>query len=138
MMMTPQMPASETVEVQLIDGNFGDHDISVGGTFYGYRKHGETFLMNRRHAEILPRSFRILEAVVVDSVPQMDVFAVLPPAPSFDFTSLPDVTQEQADKLAEMGVRTLGGLSMADDEMLKDVFGARHLKRIRAEAEKLS
>lgn len=134
MIASPQMATSETVEVELVDGNFGDHSITgvATKTFYGYRKHGETFLMNRGDAEMQPRSFRILEAMVIDDTPQMDVFSEPLPAPSFDFTTLPDVTQEQANKLAEMGIRTLGGFSMADQEMLKDIFGARQLKRVLA------
>jgi len=50
---------SELVKVELADGNHGGHPISVQGTSYGYRKHGDVFYVQEHHARIDTR-LRIL------------------------------------------------------------------------------
>lgn len=53
------LSASDLVEVELIDGNVGDHLISFQGHSYGYKMHGDHFKMVRAHAE-LDRRVRIV------------------------------------------------------------------------------
>lgn len=52
--------SSDLVTVELVDGNLGDHPISFGGTFYGYKSSGDRFKMLRDHA-VSYRAVRILE-----------------------------------------------------------------------------
>lgn len=63
--------SSDMVMVELSDGNLGDHPIAFGGTFYGYRSHGDRFQMLRQHA-VSYRGVRILsetELFPPDDVP---------------------------------------------------------------------
>lgn len=54
-----QMSAGDLVEVELIDGNIGEHLVAFSQVSYGYRKHGERFKMQESHAK-LDRRVRIV------------------------------------------------------------------------------
>lgn len=139
--LAPRFSVDETVEVQLIDGNIGDHGITgnATGQFYGNKRSGDTFLMSRRDADMMPRAFRILGTAHVQEEVEEEASPPLAlPVELFDFTELPDVTAEHALKLSGMGVRTLNGLLLADQEELKEIFPARTLKRVLAKAYELA
>lgn len=134
--------ADETVEVRLIDGNTGDHGIKgrATKTFYGYKKHGDQFLMNRRDVEMEPRAYMILNTLADEQVAvatSEPLQLMPPPIPIFDFTTIKGVTATHAEKLAEMGVRSLEGITRLDDESLQEIFTERQLSNLRKQVDKL-
>jgi glycosyltransferase involved in cell wall biosynthesis len=60
--------ADEMVWVQLNDGNVGDHPVSLRGTNYGYKRHGDQFKMLRGHAESMSSYVLILDVSPLEKV----------------------------------------------------------------------
>lgn len=58
----PTAPASQMIWVQLNDGNVGQHPITGMATKqrYGYRKHGEVFLMNGEDVKAMQHKFIVV------------------------------------------------------------------------------
>lgn len=57
------MSADQIVLVELIDGNYGDHNLGRGlvtQTDYGYRKHGDRFRMHIADAQARPHMFQVV------------------------------------------------------------------------------
>lgn len=133
----------DMVSVELIDGNYGDHPISFGGTFYGYRSHGDKFKMLRAHAVNL----RVVR--IIDNSEMLPVFdapvapRTVPAAPPslapvteepkeaktitltpqvFDFTKIWGINEERAEKLRNIGIRTLSGLLSFDADRLGELL----------------
>lgn len=115
------------VLVQLIDGNTSDHPISVQGTSYGYRSHGDQFYVTSEHAAMYPGRFLILKqvdqemgqlqvaepvAVVTDTAP--------PPALEDD---APDPVVEEVFQDPVIPFRQLTGISAVLKEKLYQHFG---------------
>lgn len=144
--------SSDMVEVELVDGNLGDHLIAFQGKSYGYKSHGDKFPMLAGHAR-LDRRVRLVQGnqVVAHSSP-----APLPPPPSplvlqspapddltitvggFDLTTLWGIDENRAITLKSMGVLTPGGLSLMEPDKIAKLFGvpAVTAKRIIGEAQK--
>jgi len=61
-MSTPQTPgnAGDYIMVQLNDGNVGAHPVNGRHAKYGYRKHGEQFLMHKLDVELYPHKVIVL------------------------------------------------------------------------------
>ena len=69
---------ADMVIVELMDGNIGDHLISFAGTSYGYRKHGEQFMMQRAHAT-KDRRVRIVQETIQEVQPFRTTLVPPPP-----------------------------------------------------------
>lgn len=148
MSSAPGGSPDDMVIIILNDGNIGDHSIvgMVSKTFYGYRKHGEEFLMRRSDIAMQPSLFIIQSEVIeVQSVLAETIAAALPkeppppPAvPAFDLTSLWGVNIERAQKLQEMGIRTLDGFLNAPSVILNEIFPVERIReRVLKEAKSL-
>lgn len=70
----------DMVQVELVDGNVGDHLIAFRGTSYGYRSSGDKFPMLREHAQ-LDRRVRIVEGNKVSSAVRREAAPPPPPPP---------------------------------------------------------
>lgn len=103
MMERMTMAADSLITVELIDGNIAKHPISMrdaDGTLhkYGYRQHGEQFLMRRDHFERYRNKFRIVDEQpkqYAQDVTEPDVD--LPPPPA-NVTPLQVFTSSEQDK----------------------------------------
>lgn len=85
-----QQVSSEMVMVELIDGNVGDHLVAFQGQSYGYRAHGQQFMMRRDHAA-LDRRVRVVGQSAAASGPQAQP---LPPPPAPE----PEAAKQSAAK----------------------------------------
>lgn len=119
---------ADMVMVQLNDGNTADHHIAVQGTSYGYRSHGEQYLMLRQHAAIYPDKFVIVHKPLPQVLPVPSftdeevakIEASLPPPTPITFADdgedlddtelgLEDIEElkaQEIETLLEMGVST--------------------------------
>jgi len=142
--------ASDTVSVELIDGNQGDHPISFGGTFYGYHSHGDKFKMLREHAvgfrsvriidnsemlptfdaPVAPRTVPVApptlaeatrQAIMEDEHEEEKTITLTPQV--FDFTKIWGINEEREEKLRNIGIRTLDGLLSFDEDRLGELLG---------------
>lgn len=77
--------SSDMVQVELIDGNQGDHLIAFRGTSYGYKVNGDKFTMLREHAQ-LDRRVRIVTGNQAQAAQVSHGPAAMPPPPS-DFNA---------------------------------------------------
>jgi len=143
------MSAGEQVLVELQDGNIGNHPISMEGTFYGYRSHGERFWMSRGHAMKYGNRVRIIEqepAREPNTPTQSKEVQQLPPEPRQienavslveeaeepeppvslvereDLTKIWGINAERAKILEDAGVRTKSGLLSIDAKRLADML----------------
>lgn len=143
MMSAPANSPDEMIMVILNDGKRGDHGIVGHSTQkdYGYRRHGEEFLMHRRDLEMQPHLFILVHSGSPDKergeeyVPE--VKELEPPVPlvkADDLTLLWGVNEEKARKLNEMGIFTFLGITMAPEDMLTDLFSEKIVKRVKVEA----
>ena len=90
--------ADEMVWVQLNDGNVGDHPISLRGTNYGYKKHGDQFKMLRGHAESLSRQVVILDVSPLEKVTE---FAEAEAEPDNVVPDAPEMVQKPPPESVE-------------------------------------
>lgn len=73
--------SSDMVEVELADGNVGDHLIAVQGQSYGYKSHGDHFKMLRKHAELDRRVRIVTGSSQLSAVNQPGPLPTPPPPP---------------------------------------------------------
>ena len=148
----PEMNDEQYVMVRLIDGNRGQHPI-IGAstkTKYGYRAHGDTFLVHRDDIAAHPGKFE--EAVKQAVAPVAEVKETPPPvlepdaqplraeyavhapvkAPEqpFDLQTVPGVTAAIANQLERMNVHSLEDLA---DLSLGDLIAVKGIAEARAE-----
>lgn len=74
--------SSDMVEVELVDGNVGDHLIAVQGQSYGYKSHGDHFKMLRKHAELDRRVRFVTGSSQLSAVNQPGPLPTPPAAPA--------------------------------------------------------
>lgn len=105
MRMGAMMAGEDMVNVVLLDGNMAKHPISLRDANnnvikYGYRQHGEEFLMRRDHAEKYANKFKIVGTQ--EDMPQEDFVETPAPTPLSVFTSSErdkeEAQQERASK----------------------------------------
>lgn len=95
--------SNDMVDVELIDGNLGDHLISFSGQSYGYRASGDKFKMLLAHAK-LDRRVRILEAQSAPAASKRRATAAPPPPPDGGDSEPPLV--DPLRELADSGDKT--------------------------------
>lgn len=145
-MQAPANSPDELIEVRLNDGKLGDHGITGHATRrdYGYRRHGEEFLMHRQDVNMQPHIFILISSNPPNRergeeyVPE--VKELEPPVPlvkADDLTQLWGVNEEKARKLNEMGIFSFNGVRMAPEDMLSELFNERVLKRVKSDADKM-
>jgi hypothetical protein len=153
---TATMSADAMVWVRLNDNNLGDHPIIFTGTNYGYRAHGDRFLMMEAHAKLDHR-------VIIEALPTLNEPERAKPTPlgapkvisDEDFASWDEPVEEgkpqfELDRLWGMngirkgtlmsaGIYTVNDLMDADREMLGRLLGLAPLTvgRLIASAERL-
>lgn len=127
------MPAGEQILVELTDGNIGDHPISVQGTFYGYRRHGDVFLIHRSHFPSL--SNRVKEVTTHEppnpnEPTQSSGVQEVPPDPEpvpivepDNLKSIWGINEEREEILHQAGIRTFDGLLTMTPERLSATIG---------------
>lgn len=89
--------STDMIEVELADGNVGDHLIAFQGRSYGYRVHGERFQMLAAHAR-LDRRVRIVGATPQPAVVSQKK-AEVPPPPTPAAGSQPKNVQQEVAAL---------------------------------------
>lgn len=96
--------SSDMVEVELVDGNVGDHLIAFQGTSYNYRSHGDRFQMLAAHAK-LDRRVRI-----VQSQPVMAAANRFTPPPNEPVVAIQTATgvSDSAEEAEALKARILG------------------------------
>lgn len=156
--------SNDMVQVELIDGNEGDHLIAFQGTSYGYRVNGDRFSMLRSHAQ-LDRRVRIItgnqaptakartepasmpppppefvEPIAVLPVPKEPEPWTPPLADEYDLTKLWGINEDRAVTLKTRGVRTPHGVALMTTKDITTLFGVSDLvaRRIVAEAQKVT
>lgn len=125
--MSSQSLAGEAklVKVRLIDGNIGDHLISVRGVRYGSHAHGEEFYMAEEHAKMFPAMFELVseqsntsvEIEVPEATPTVvdtsdllveDQPITVNPTYTTELTSVFSMSPVQKKAMREVGLITVG------------------------------
>ena len=111
------------VYVKLVDGNITDHPIVVQGTNYGYRSHGDVFLMQKEHAEVQRHKFQIVEVAqpITGKAEKKEKATIAPPPELPDKVEIIPVVED--DEEPEASFDDLSGLTDAQKKTLKETFG---------------
>lgn len=129
------MNADEMVEVELIDGNRGDHPIAVNGTRYGYRRHGDTFLMRRGDAIAKPHAFLIL-GTPTTARPAKKAKPAPPPPPMLSALTSRDEEPVMSDSAAVTSDQPSVPPAEPDDEVLERILGKTKAAKVKPAAKK--
>lgn len=102
-------PPNDLILAQVIDGNRGDHTIvgSATRTRYGQRKDGDVLYVSAADVAMSPRTFKQVTQDPSNVEKESSEPPPPPPQKPIDFTELWGINEERAEKLIEIGARTL-------------------------------